>query len=306
MNDSSSIQDSSEENELNLLEIYKVLLENKNMILLTALIFFIVAALYSLSIPNVYTSHSQLTAVEGSGSSAQSSKLGGLASIAGISLGSSGAQDKGTFAVETIKSRDFFRHLLTFENIGPLIFAPSYNSKTNQTIVDPKAYDTLLKKWIIDQPSFLNSYYQYREMLTIYQNKAGFVHIAIKHQSPLFAADFLSLIIAEVNNLTRERDLLESESSLQYLYLQLEDTKVSDIRLAINQLIESQLKKTMLANVREHYLLQPLDTAYIPEIKSSPQRRSMSLLSALAGFLLSIMYYLTLHYGFIKNSKAHS
>ena len=143
-------------------------------------------------------------------------------------------------------------------------------------------------------------------MLNTYQDKAGFVYISIKHQSPLFAADFLSLIISEVNNLTRQRDLLESESSLEYLYTQLEETKVSDIRLAINQLIESQLKTTMLANVREHYLLQPLDTAYIPEIKTSPQRINMSLLSALAGFLLSIMFFLTVHYGFIKNSKIRS
>ncbi|MDB9738666.1 Wzz/FepE/Etk N-terminal domain-containing protein [Gammaproteobacteria bacterium] len=306
MTDSDSIQNSNEENELNLAEIYQVLLENIKMIFAVTLICFVVAALYSLSIPNIYTSHSQLTAVESSGKSSQSSKLGGLASLAGISLGSSGAEDRGTFAVETIKSRDFFRHLLTFENTGPLIFAPSYDRKTNTTTVDPKAYDTILKKWLIDEPSFLNTYYQYREMLDIYQDKAGFVYISITHQSPLFAADFLSLIISEVNNLTRQRDLLESASSLEYLYTQLEDTKVSDIRLAINQLIESQLKKTMLANVREHYLLQPLDTAYIPEIKTSPQRRNMSLLSALAGFLLSIMFFLTVHYGFIKNSKIRS
>jgi LPS O-antigen subunit length determinant protein (WzzB/FepE family) len=306
MTDLDSIQNSNEENELNLAEIYQVLLENIKMIFAVTLVCFVVAALYSLSIPNIYTSHSQLTSVESSGNSSQSSKLGGLASLAGISLGSSGAEDKGKFAVETIKSRDFLRHLLTFENTGPLIFAPSYNRKTNTTTVDPKAYDTVLKKWLVDEPSFLNTYYQYREMLDIYQDKAGFVYISIKHQSPLFAADFLSLIISEVNNLTRQRDLLESESSLEYLYTQLEETKVSDIRLAINQLIESQLKKTMLANVREHYLLQPLDTAYIPEIKTSPQRRNISLLSALAGFLLSIIFFLTVHYGFIKNSKTRS
>lgn len=306
MTDSDSMQNSNEENELNLAEIYQVLLENIKMIFAVTLICFVIAALYSLYIPNIYTSHSQLTSVESSGKGSQSSQLGGLASLAGISLGSSGAGNKGTFAVETIKSRDFFRHLLTFENIGPLIYAPAYNHKTNTTAVDPKAYNTVLKKWLIDEPSFLNMYFQYREMLNIYQDKAGFVYISIKHQSPLFAADFLSLIISEVNNLTRQRDLLESESSLEYLYAQLEETKVSDIRLAINQLIESQLKKTMLANVREHYLLQPLDTAYVPEIKTSPQRRNISILSAFAGFILSIIFFLTVHYGFIKNSKIRS
>jgi hypothetical protein len=292
-----------EENELNLLEIYEVLVASKTIIFITTLSFLVGAALFSLSLPDVYTSHSQLTAVESSGSSQQTSALGGLASIAGISLGSTGADDKGTFAVETIKSRDFFRHLLTFDNISPLIYAPAYDRQKNNTGVDPKAYDVVLKKWIVEEPSFLNSYYQYREMLNIYQDKAGFIYISIKHQSPLFAADFLSLIVDEVNNLTRQRDLLESRSSLQYLYAQLENTQVSDIRLAINQLIESQLKKTMLANVREHYLLQPLDTAYIPEIKTSPQRRNISVLSALAGFLLSLIYSLMAHYGFIKHLK---
>jgi hypothetical protein len=290
----------NQEDELNLIEIYNQLIIKKTVIFTVTSLFFLAGVIYSLLLPTIYTSNSQLTSVSSSGqTSGPSSQLGGLAAIAGLNLGTAGG-DKATISVETIKSRDFFRHLITFENIPQLLYAPIYDSNSKQTFIDPAAYDVLKKQWLIDEPSFLNLYFQYRAMMTVYQDKRGFVYISVAHQSPVFAAEFLTLIIDEVNNLTRIRDLEESQSSLNYLYNQLGNTQVSDIRVAINQLIESQLKKQMLANVKKYYTLQPLDTAYIPEIKTSPQRRNITILFSIAGFLLSLLFILARFYLFSK------
>ena len=54
-----------------------------------------------------------------------------------------------------------------------------------------------------------------------------------------------------------------------------------------------QLKKKMMANVKEDYLLEVLDKPFVPEEKSSPVRTLIVLYGILAGFILSclIVFY---------------
>jgi LPS O-antigen subunit length determinant protein (WzzB/FepE family) len=120
--------------------------------------------------------------------------------------------------------------------------------------------------------------------------------MAIKHGSPVFAKDFLELIIQEVNNLSRTRDLNESKEALVYLYDQLDSVQQSDVQLAVTQLIETQLKKQMMANVKRNYILQPIDSPFIPELRSSPQRTKIVISWTLLGLILSIMFVIGRHY----------
>ena len=116
--------------------------------------------------------------------------------------------------------------------------------------------------------------------------------MTVSHQSPYFAKDFLSLIIQEANYLSRERNLLESKKSLEYLNEELLKTKQSEVVLAISSLIESQLKNQMFARAKDNYLLQPIDTPYIPEQRSSPQRKQIVVFGAFIGFILSMFVVL--------------
>jgi LPS O-antigen subunit length determinant protein (WzzB/FepE family) len=134
-------------------------------------------------------------------------------------------------------------------------------------------------------------------MLSIEVDKLeGYVTMAIKHGSPVFAKDFLELIIQEVNNLSRTRDLNESKEALVYLYDQLDSVQQSDVQLAVTQLIETQLKKQMMANVKRNYILQPIDSPFIPELRSSPQRTKIVISWTLLGLILSIMFVIGRHY----------
>ena len=63
--------------------------------------------------------------------------------------------------------------------------------------------------------------------------------------------NFLNLIITEVNNLLRDKDLEEADAALTYLYEQLDGVTQSDIRLSIATLIENQLRTEMFANIRQ-------------------------------------------------------
>ena len=117
---------------------------------------------------------------------------------------------------------------------------------------------------------------------------------------PYFAKSFLDLIINELNNIERNRDIAEAQRSKTYLNDQLNIYRVADIRNSINALIQSQLETEMLANVRKDYLLRPLDSAYVPEKKSAPVRSMICIAGTFIGFMLSIFFILTNHYLFRK------
>ena len=78
--------------------------------------------------------------------------------------------------------------------------------------------------------------------------------------------------------------MIESEDSLEYLYSELK-TKQIEIKNSINQLILSELRRQMFAEVRTNYLINPLDSNLLPELKSSPNRAKYAYLEPFLDFL---------------------
>ena len=81
------------------------------------------------------------------------------------------------------------------------------------------------------------------------------------------------------------------------MYKELEKTQDVDLRLSINQLIESQMKKKMLARVKTNYLLEPLDLPYVPEQRTSPRTAFIVLVGTTIGLVLGILINLLSYYG---------
>ena len=292
------------DDEINFKEILFVLWNSKILIALCVLSFAVGSVYYSLSLPNKFTSFSLLKANDGGASSSQSSSgLDVLGSLAGVNLSGPGST-KSSLAIATLESRDFLRHILKISNTLPYLTAvEEYNKQSKKIEFNNEIYDEENKTWIdpLKKPSFEKAYKSYRNILEINITKTGFVEVSITHHSPQFAKDFLVLVINELNSLSRIRDLSESKASLEYLNKQLLETKQTDIRYSINELVKSELRRQMLANVQLDYLLKPLDSAFIPELKSSPNRPQICINGTLLGFLLGILASLIRHYGFRRN-----
>tara|TARA_B100000780_G_C21111155_1_gene449029 strand:+ start:92 stop:1006 length:915 start_codon:yes stop_codon:yes gene_type:complete len=285
--------------EIDLRELISALWNSKLLISSFVISFAIGFVLYSLSIPNQFTSSSLLkTNDAGSSSQSTNSSLGVLGSIAGVDFSGSG---KSGLVVSILESRDFLKHLLKTEGVLPSLTAiESYDRESKKIIFNPNVYNKKENRWIKDseKPSYLKAYKAYRKILNINIMKSGFIQISVTHQSPEFAKYFLVLVIDELNSLSRVRDLKESNASLKYLYRQLQETKQSDIKISINQLIKSELRKQMLANVQLDYLLKPLDSAFTPELKTSPNRPQICINGTILGLFLGILISLIRYYGF--------
>ena len=292
------------DDEIDLKELFSVFWEGKIHIALITSVVAICSIVYSLSLPNYYSSESLLIARD-SESSGSLSQISGLASLAGVNLPSSG--DTSVFEVmELIKSREFVKHLMTFENVVPQIMASkSYDLVSQELYFDPEIYDENTKTWTRkpiknkgSKPSYLEVHKTYLEsMLSISQDKqTGLISITIEHISPIFAKDFLALVIREANALNRSIDIDSSSRALSYLKAELSRTSLVEIKKSINQLIETQLETRMVASIHEEYILIALEPPFIPEEKSRPNRSFLVILATIFGGMLSVIIVLIRHY----------
>ena len=268
------------DDEIDLKELFKALWEGKKLIILITAIFAISSLVYSLLLTNYYRSESLMVARNNAQNQSMLSQYSGLAAMTGLQLPSS-ENSKALQAIELIKSRKFVKHLLTFENILPsMMTAKSYNSVSQELLFDQKLYDSETKTWKKKpnknrpiKPSYLEAHNKYTGMMSISKDKVtGFISIHVEHISPVFAKEFLELIIREANILIRNRDIEESSKALKYLKSELSKTSFVEIQESIHSLIEVQLETQMLTQINEDYILIEIEPPFIPEQKSKPSR----------------------------------
>lgn len=283
--------------ELDLREIIYAILSRKKIIFIITFIFALSSLLYAYIAPIKWQSSALLIPADSSVNAlpAQSS---GLASMAGINL-SKGSNDNGPKIMATIKSRDFFKHLIQFEGVLENLMAlEAYDPNSGVSKFDDLLFDADKKTWKEGKkPSLFQSYIVYSSILSVTSPKlSSFIYLNVQHASPVFAKDFLELIIKEINELTRQRDLEKSDQSLIFLYNQLESVQQSDVQIAVSNLIEVQLKKQMMAQVSSNYALEVIDSPFIPELRISPKRKNILIIGTLLGFFVSLITVLTQHF----------
>ena len=92
--------------QLDLKEIFKDLLQNKYKILFTTFIFSLLGIIYSLSLPNLFTSSAIIQIESSDNSSSISKSVAGVASLAGISISETNSRQ--SYITRLITSRYFF------------------------------------------------------------------------------------------------------------------------------------------------------------------------------------------------------
>lgn len=290
------------EDEIDLRELFEVLWKNKVRIIAITGLISLSSIVISLMMTNYYTSESVLIARDQQDSGALSD-FSGVASLVGVDLSGDGSS---VFKVlEIIQSREFTKHLITFENILPSIMAAeSYDTSSRKIIFDPEIYDEESKTWTREPsangniiPSHLEAHREYSDMLSIMKDKiTGLISIKIEHVSPVFAHEFLSLIIQEANNLNREIDVATTTKALAYLKTELSQTPQVEIKKSISKLIENQLETKMMASIYDDYVLIALEPPFVPDKKSGPVRSLIVIVSTLLAGIFSVMYVLIRHY----------
>lgn len=283
------------EHEIDLAELCAELWRSKILIAVFTLVFSFFSVVLALYLPNIYRSDALLApaaAAPKTGLGGLAGQFGGLASLAGINLGAAGT-DKTALALEIVRSRDFISRFIQTNNaLVPLMAAKGWDISSGELIIDKDSYSD--GGWVREveppkraEPSQQEAYEEFINILSVSQNKEnGMVTLSIEHVSPVIAQQWVSSMVAQLNDYMKQRDMAEAEKSLQYLETKLQQTQIEELRQALYQLIEEQTKTLMLTQVSDEYVFKTIDPAIVPEKKAKPSRALLCIIGTFFGGFL--------------------
>lgn len=245
----------------------------------------ILAAIAGLVLPTKYTAVVVVSPVTNSptgsglgGLSSMISQFGGLASLAGISLGED-SQRAETLAV--LESGALTERYIAQNDLLPRLYPKRWDPQTRQWRgSDPRKLPTLWKA---------NQLFQKRIRTISTDAKSGIVTMKITWTNPAEAATWANGLVAMANDYLRAKAIAEAESNIKYLNEQAEKTTLVPVREAIYTILQSEINKEMLARGTQEYALRILDPAQTPERPSSLTLSARIILSCLGSFGLALV-----------------
>ena len=267
----------SEDDELNLLDLWRVLVRYKLMIIVITSLATAIAVTVALTMTPIYRAEVLLAPVsddEQGSMGAIASQFGGIASLAGINLSSGGGSTEQALA--TLTSRRFINDFIAEKKLMPVLFADKWDAASKSWMVKSPA----------DEPTVGLAYEAFKNTLAVSSDKkSGLVTLAVEWQDADQAASWANELVVRLNNHEKQLAIQETEQSLAYLREQLATTSVMEMQQAIYRLIEAQTKKIMLANVRDQFVFKVIDPAVVPEKRAKPNRRLIVSLGIVVGLV---------------------
>lgn len=285
------------DDDIDLRQLFATLWTGKWLILAMTILFAAGGVAYALSKPNIYQSSVLLApSNEEGGMGGISGQLGGLASLAGINIGSGGSNQT-VIAKEVLRSRAFLADFIERHNLAvPLMAVKGWNIEKSEWLYDREVYNPETDQWLPDEggksqkPTDWDLVKAFKEHhLIVSENKEnGMVTVSVKSLSPPAAKQWAQWLVEDINEHMRRLDVAEAEARIDYLEDKLTDTNIAGMQQVFYQLIESETRTVMLANAQQEYVFKTIDPAVVPQDKSEPKRALIAIIAIMLGGILGV------------------
>ena len=216
-----------------------------------------------------------------------SSPLAGLAS----GLGIGGPRNPRTEeALAVLRSRAFTEGFIADEHLLPQLYPGKWNTSAHRWNVSGRERPTLAEGY---------EYFKKKIRTITDHQRTGLITLKIEWRNPEKAADWIEVMVDRLNREMRTRAITRADASLRFLKNQLQQTTTVEVRNALGYLMETQLKKRMIAQVTPNYALQFV----APPIGSDgaepvwPKKLLLLILGPPTGFLIGLLLTLFWHNG---------
>jgi uncharacterized protein involved in exopolysaccharide biosynthesis len=278
----------SDADELDLRELTGALWRGRWIILSVTAVMTLIATIAAFTVPKRYQASIVVlpVAIDLAGNAAGgmgplTSQLGGLAALAGITVGGDSGKVE---SVAVLRSDTLIERYIDERNLLPVLFAP--------------AWDAEAKRWKTDDPEKMptlwkgTQFFKKKVRRVAEDKKNGLFTMTVTWKDPGVAAAWANDLVRMTNEYLRDKKIHDSERHIAYLKAEAMKTDVVPVRSAIHTVLESEIKAVMLARGNEEYALKVVDRAVAPEVAAFPQPKLWILGGLFLGLVISAVFVL--------------
>jgi uncharacterized protein involved in exopolysaccharide biosynthesis len=271
-----------DEDEINLLDLFIVLLKHKVMIFSVVVLAGIAAVVISLLMPDVYRSEATIAPTTEEKGGGALSALGGFGAMIAseVGIGATGSLEQ--FDV-VLKSRELTASIVRKYDLMPFLFED--------------AWDPIKKGWKEETPKAEDIYKAVHNLLNVTPDKKqNVVEVSFEAKDPRMAQTILNYYIVGLSEFLRRQTLEDAAAQQVHLAQQLAKTTDPLLKNRLYELIAKQIEKETLAKIQKYYSFNVIDPAYVPEKKFKPKRALICILSVVVAFFVAIFLAFFLEY----------
>lgn len=270
--------------ETSLLDILRLLRDHKLIVAVLSLCGGLIAAMAAFVSEPEYRVETLVMSVSHADAgqlAAMSGGLSGIAALAGVRVNAPGSDREEALA--TLKSRKFIEDFIVEQDLLPVLFSEQWDGE--------------LKDWKSESrdaaPTAFDGFKRFRkDVLTVDEDsRSGLITISVTWSDPDLATSWAGYLVRRINLIMRERARSVARESIDYISAEMEKTSTVAIEQSLYQLLESELKTIVLANVRDDYVFRVIDPPAAPGPNDFvwPKTKEMILAGITFGLMFGIV-----------------
>jgi hypothetical protein len=270
------------DDEIDLRELFAELWRGKWLILSISCVSLALASLYLNGAVRKHTVSMTFKPVIEESSGPNLAGLGGLASLAGVSLPQSGSGDFATYRT-LLGSQEVAERVIATTELLPAIFENEWDAQNaqfrepsrgvlRQSLSGLKSVLTGDEKgdYIAPNPQRLSIFVEDTFALTL-DKETGFLTVSAESDDPELIVALIIAATEATDELMKERYIINAEQTLQFYQSKILISRSREHREALAKLISAEDQKLMLTSEGRHFVAEPLTRATISMAPTSPK-----------------------------------
>ena len=295
-----------EEDEIDLRELWQTIVKGKKTILITMFVIVSLTLVYALKIPNVYTSKSVLIPASEGGAPSLGG-LGGLAAMAGISIGGGGSMTPDVAFNSLLNNYEFMRNFILKNKIleyyeykkrdESYVFALGFRGLYDffKSELDPeKEHDERVFELVekIQKKFSISS-----------DKKTVLITVSYSDEDRAYPPVVINAFLKDASKYLVENNLRIINEKLSYFEKKLRVSEGFELRSSISGIVSKILEEKVMMQSKTYYQCDVLTTAsesYIKD-KTKPKRGLILVVSFITSIILGI--FLVFFLEFIRQDE---
>lgn len=276
------------EDEIDLIELFALIWRRKIIIFAVVFVVSVLSVIITLQMDNIYESKAVLKPSEGETSKLSSlmGNLGGLASLAGISVG--GGDNIYSAMENLINNKEFIAQIVKKYQLEKNLFGEKY-----QDVISSEDFKPNYKFYVFKVVKDIVSLSQ--------DKKSNYISLSVQNADPEFAKKFVEILLSELSEKIKKTELENIDEKITNFKSEMENSADITLKTKLAEVISSLIQSKVISKAQKYYGFTIISEPYVPDLKDKikPKRSLICIVAFVTSFMLAV--FLVFLIEFIKN-----